>query len=483
MHAPLSVKVFLLSLPLNTASGVTDLGKRQEINRDVVIVGGGASGTYAAVRLREDLNTSVVVIEPQDRLGGHVATYTVPGTNTTIDYGVQSYINYGPALDFFTRFNIETKQFINERRTPINVDITTGKLLTGYIPPNSTAFTEEFREWLAFAEQYEHLMSPGFWDFPLPEHIPPELLVPFRETAKRIGLHNALPLMFSISGTGTGGIGHDFATLSMLRYFGAPITRGVIATSLLQPVVSNSLLYHRAYDLLNDDVLLEGFIKKTERKRSGVRMVVKTKTGEVVINAKKVLWTPQPKHGGNLEVFDEDEKEADVFRKLGDTYLYIGVAHIPCIPETNQLNSLSPKAVPSNYMDSRAAPYSVAISPTGPLGLGLFRSMLTSTVPMNASGAKRLIAAEVQRAIDGGALNYTGKCEVDFKAFTDHSGVEWPQDIKSLKQGFIQKLYGLQGYRNTWWTGRVFSAETYSSNIWAFTDEVVEKLVQDLQRS
>jgi ribulose 1,5-bisphosphate synthetase/thiazole synthase len=38
------------------------------ITKDVVIIGGGASGTYAAVRLREDLNTSIVVIEEQDHL-------------------------------------------------------------------------------------------------------------------------------------------------------------------------------------------------------------------------------------------------------------------------------------------------------------------------------------------------------------------------------------------------------------------------------
>lgn len=38
------------------------------ITKDVAIIGGGASGTYAAVLLREDLNTSIVVIEEQDHL-------------------------------------------------------------------------------------------------------------------------------------------------------------------------------------------------------------------------------------------------------------------------------------------------------------------------------------------------------------------------------------------------------------------------------
>lgn len=38
------------------------------IVKDVAILGGGASGTYAAVRLREDLDVSVVVIEAQNHL-------------------------------------------------------------------------------------------------------------------------------------------------------------------------------------------------------------------------------------------------------------------------------------------------------------------------------------------------------------------------------------------------------------------------------
>ena len=38
------------------------------ISRDVVIIGGGATGTYAAVRLQQDMGKSVVVIEQTDRL-------------------------------------------------------------------------------------------------------------------------------------------------------------------------------------------------------------------------------------------------------------------------------------------------------------------------------------------------------------------------------------------------------------------------------
>lgn len=40
------------------------------IHRDVAIVGGGAAGSYSAVRLREDFGVSVVVIEKDNKLVG-----------------------------------------------------------------------------------------------------------------------------------------------------------------------------------------------------------------------------------------------------------------------------------------------------------------------------------------------------------------------------------------------------------------------------
>jgi heterodisulfide reductase subunit A-like polyferredoxin len=41
--------------------------------RDVVVIGGGASGTYGAIALK-DMGRSVVVVEKESRFGGHVNT-------------------------------------------------------------------------------------------------------------------------------------------------------------------------------------------------------------------------------------------------------------------------------------------------------------------------------------------------------------------------------------------------------------------------
>lgn len=53
-----------LLLALSVLAGVS----AETIDVDVAIIGGGATGAYAAVRLREDYGKKVVVIEKQNRL-------------------------------------------------------------------------------------------------------------------------------------------------------------------------------------------------------------------------------------------------------------------------------------------------------------------------------------------------------------------------------------------------------------------------------
>jgi len=153
------------------------------IHRDVAIVGGGASGAHAAVRLREDFGKSVVVIEKQSRLvsprhlrhddalilerycttahnaqGGHVNTYTDTTTPnpTPYDYGVQSFIEYGKARDFFTRFNIATGNSTRVPTTPRYIDFSTG-LTVPYTPPTSAARSSALAKYIQLCETYDDI--------------------------------------------------------------------------------------------------------------------------------------------------------------------------------------------------------------------------------------------------------------------------------------------------------------------------------------
>lgn len=62
------------------------------IARDVAIIGGGCSGTYGAINLRE-LGKSVLSIEQKFILGGHANNYIDPTTGVSVDHGVQAFSN------------------------------------------------------------------------------------------------------------------------------------------------------------------------------------------------------------------------------------------------------------------------------------------------------------------------------------------------------------------------------------------------------
>ena len=87
------------SAAMGTADGDT------VIERDVVVIGGGSSGTYTAVRLT-DLGKSVVVVETTDRLGGHTQTYTDPATGLTTDIGVMVFHDLPIVHSYFGRFSV-----------------------------------------------------------------------------------------------------------------------------------------------------------------------------------------------------------------------------------------------------------------------------------------------------------------------------------------------------------------------------------------
>ena len=149
------------------------------ITKDVAIIGGGASGTYAAVRLREDFNTSIVVIEIEDHLGGHVNTFIDPNTRKFINYGVEAYIDYGPSADFFKRFNIPTQPYVAAQSTPYYVSSADGSLLSNYEPPSFNATVAAFSKWLEVTGKYAKHLIPGMWIFWKPQNIPSDLHLTF----------------------------------------------------------------------------------------------------------------------------------------------------------------------------------------------------------------------------------------------------------------------------------------------------------------
>lgn len=240
---PLLLTVFrfrqIAALPSPTIDPAA-YGASSIVHRDVCIVGGGSSGTYAAIGLR-DKGKSVVVIEAQSVLGGHTNTYTDPATGVKIDYGVVEFDNTSTVTSYFGRFHIPLTTTTYGTATNVSnyyVDFRTGQIVTGYVPANPTV---AFAAYAAQLAKYPFLDTPG-WN--LPDPVPAELLIPFGDFVKKYNLDAAV---FTINEYAQGfGDLLSIPTLYVLKYFGLSVLQGAQSGFLATAQHDNGELYEKA---------------------------------------------------------------------------------------------------------------------------------------------------------------------------------------------------------------------------------------------
>lgn len=145
------------------------------INRDVCIIGGGSSGTYAAVQLH-DSGKSVVVVEKENVLGGHTNTFIDPQTNQTVDFGVVVFHNLQIVKDYFNRLNVpfvvtSAAGGASGNQTSF-VDFLTGEVVRNFTLPDPITGLAAYAAQQALFPQIQN----GFF---LPDPVPDDLLLPF----------------------------------------------------------------------------------------------------------------------------------------------------------------------------------------------------------------------------------------------------------------------------------------------------------------
>ncbi|KAJ7608162.1 hypothetical protein FB45DRAFT_720530, partial [Roridomyces roridus] len=140
--------------------------------RDVVVMGGGSSGTYAAVNLHARGHT-VAVVEQQGRLGGHVETYLDPDTGEAINAGVLAYYNNTVNNAYFSLLGVPMEPASFD--TPATyLDFATGKPVPGYEP---APFRPELEAYLAYTSKTYPYLRVSYENLTYP--VPAELLEPF----------------------------------------------------------------------------------------------------------------------------------------------------------------------------------------------------------------------------------------------------------------------------------------------------------------
>ncbi|KAF4626178.1 hypothetical protein G7Y89_g11980 [Cudoniella acicularis] len=428
------------------------------ITRDVCVIGGGASGTYAAIRL-SDLGKSVVVVEQQDRLGGHTQTYTDPVTGGHIDYGVEDWHNLPVVLDFFARLNVSlVTQSNSVYGTSQYYDFSTGKSVPGYSAGDPTPGLTAYAAQLAANYSY---LEEGFGGIPYP--VPSDLLLPFGEFVIKYSLQSVVSLIFSVSQ----GLGNLLAqpTLYVFKSFGLGIIQGFEEGYLTTAANDNSLLYEHAYAELEPNVLLNSTILLVNRSSPNeANVLVSNPSGQTLLKCGKLVFAIPPKLN-NLEGWDLSLSELSLFGQFTNSAYYTAIVRNSGLPSNITFVNVSPNTI---YQIPKL-PGIYEISPTGITGLLNVKFGSSQTLP----------DSEVQQQILSTIANLqvAGKTPgvPSLAVYSSHAPFELAVSPSAIAAGFYKELYALQGQRNTYYTGAAFHTQD-SSLLWQFTEALLPSI-------
>ncbi|EPS32973.1 hypothetical protein PDE_07934 [Penicillium oxalicum 114-2] len=436
-------------------------GPAHAIVRDVVIIGGGATGTYAAIRLQEDFNRSVVLIEREEALGGHTRTYYDPNTSSTIELGVIAFHDLPVVRKYFARFDIPlTKLFFNS--TMESYDFLNGRSVN--LPERLQSNVEMFSAWSRQLQRFPNL-DEGY-HFPLPA--PLDLQRPFEQFARLYNLTALIPFIWAIDQ----GIGDmlQLPTLYVLKSFGPQMLRSLTTGFLATKRQNNHEIYDQALMRLKKtkSVLVNSKILSMARDVSGPygRAIVRTPSGERVVQAKQFLFTIPPTRD-TLTGFDLDSEEETLFSAF--KYINYSTGLLRGGPIAYGVTLCNRGSDPDVYSLPRL-PAIYTLGPTQKPSL-LTGVKFGSNTTMTVEQMKAEIVAESAKALrDNSSLQLA--------AFANHGPYALSVSSESIRDGFYQRLYGLQGRRRSFWTGAAWHTHD-SSLLWNFTDTILSRMQQD----
>lgn len=447
------MRILSISTSLGLAAALCSLGgqctsifdprnydEEDVIRRDVAVIGGGASGTYGAIRLG-DMGKSVVLVERASRLGGHENTYTDPVTGTNIDYGVQAYDNISVSRDFFARFNIPVTNYSFTTVPAIYANFKTGQVLPDFTPGlNFTPYAQQLAKYPDFS-----------WSWSLPNPVPEDLLVTFGDFITKYSLEDVAYSIFSI----TDGVANpqllNQLTVNIFRWLDQGFLVGVNGGNIVTAQHDNGELYAKAQEELGSNALLNSTVIAASRPSndSGVTLVVHTPSGLRLILASQLLVSI-PLLVPNMAPFDLDDRELDLFNRFHYSSAYTGVFNDTNFPKGYRYLNVG---IDTTY-HIPDLPGGYSITPTAVEGL--FCYWYGSPFEVSQRDIEADMTAVVRRLAN--STNQTP----DYVAFDSHTPFKLEVSAEDIQNRFYDKLYALQGYRNTWYTGAVMLSHNSS---------------------
>ncbi|KAF2844223.1 FAD/NAD(P)-binding domain-containing protein [Plenodomus tracheiphilus IPT5] len=430
-----------------------------DIERDVIVVGGGSGGTYASIQLAAQGKT-VAVIEKEKQLGGNVATYIEPTTNQTTDYGVILYTNTSTARNYFAQLGVEVGPYVGyfPNGSTKYLDYTNGKELPDFRPTEATAAIEIY---LRQMQSYGDLFSePGFF---LPDPVPEDLLLPFRDWLKK---YNATDMAYQVFYVQAGNA-LDLLTLYVMKYYSTlEFTRDRLYTVNR----GNQIIYNTAYNKLNgsENVFLGSEIQNITRTDDGVVAIVNRPCGTQTIRAKKLVMAIRPRYTDLAPFLDLRPNEEELTKQFSNIHTWTCILNGTGLPLDTGYQLVDPS------VDSGIPPLpeTLGISQSGVQDVEARAFWWSSAAEITREKAESSLlrtAYFVQGA--EGATSPAGQ-KPTINGLLNHSPYFLHTSREAVESGFYKELNGLQGQYDTFWTGAAWESES-SAAIWAFTEKVM----------
>ncbi|KAJ6468993.1 hypothetical protein C8R47DRAFT_1078128 [Mycena vitilis] len=441
------------------------------ISRDVVVIGGGSSGTYAAVNLHER-GRSVVVLERQGRLGGHVETYHDPAGKPH-NVGVTVYYNNSINEAYFSLLGVPTAPLASQANGDVYLDFATGKTVPGFdVVGEIQSFFPALTAYAAYAKAtYPYLtLSYENLTYPLPE----ELLEPFTVFAAR---HNFTAMLQFFNGDAQN-IGNlwDLPTYQGLHALDPKLVQAVLDGFINAASGDNQDIYNAAAAhlgpsnvLLNSTVLdvdRSGGCFGLEKKANASGPCVLSSSGNVttLTKARKLLVAIPPSLPSLTSAhLDLDAHEKALFAKLhGFTYGVTVFTH-PGLNSSNTYHNIGTHTF-DNLLTLPGA-YTYA-----PLADGRFAAWFGALEESGWTDARvqALIRGEIARMIKQGTVTGDPN-DVTFDLLKIHAPFRLSPSAHDVANGVYRDLYALEGRRNTFWTGAAWT-EQDSSQVWFWSE-------------
>jgi hypothetical protein len=452
----------ILSL-LAVGSSASRLHRPEKVvERDVVIVGGGSSGTYAAVRLLDE-DVSVVVLEKEDHLGGHTVTYTDPDTHQPFNLGVIIYHESEIVRNYFGRFGVALKKAgdFDTGTTPQYYDFDTGRPVD-YTPVSAQALGAVIQRYAALVGTKYPYLSLGY---DLPDPVPKELLKPYSEFIKENGFEGLVQFVNNI-GSNAGDL-LKRPTLYGIKLFSPLLIKAAADGFINAASGDNRDLYRGAQKLLKKkgSVIYKTTITKIKRSTDGVQVWIDTPGQKYLVKAKKLVFAIPPLKKNLQKVgLDLTSTESHLFEKVtgflygSAVFTHSGFGTTKSFTNVGTNTPYHLLRLPGSFT------YGPLIGKVATNKISTYYGGLDPT--LTEKQIKNIIKDELCNLEEHGAI---GPGEPNFKYFGNHSPYHMHVSVNDVKNGFYKKVYALEGEHNTFWTGAAF-VDNDSSLLWTWTE-------------